>query len=361
MNGPGRVVGWEGRLRLAYGGLHPDRTRDLVQRYGDAGRVVARIGSGAVDVPSRVREAVAVPADVRLGELAALGFWACFRGGEGYPQVLGGYPDAPDVLFGRGGWPSLPGVAVVGTRRCTTYGRRVAEGYGQAIAAAGWTLISGLARGVDGAAHTATVAAGGAGVAVLGCGLDVAYPPEHRELAGRLVAGGGAVVSEYPTGTPPEGWRFPPRNRIISGLAGAVVVVEAGVKGGALITAGTALAQGVAVFAVPGDVDREVSRGCNLLIRDGAHPVLDPADLIEEIALVMGPPPVEASGRVAESGGAAGPRSPIVAVLVAHGPQTLDDLAARTEMPVPRLLAELIQLETDGTISTDGAVYSSRT
>jgi predicted Rossmann fold nucleotide-binding protein DprA/Smf involved in DNA uptake len=104
-----------------------------------------------------------------------------------------------------------------------------------------------------------------------------------------------------------------------------------------------------------------VSRGCNLLIRDGAHPVLDPADLIEEIALVMGPPPVEASGRVGESGGAAGPRSPIVAVLVAHGPQTLDDLAARTEMPVPRLLAELIQLETDGTISTDGAVYSSRT
>jgi DNA processing protein len=144
-------------------------------------------------------------------------------------------------------------------------------------------------------------------------------------------------------------------------LAGAVVVVEAGVKGGALITAGSALAQGVAVFAVPGDVDREVSRGCNLLIRDGAHPVLDPADLVEELALVMGAPPVEASGTVAASDGAAVPQSPIVGVLAAHGPQTLDDLAARTDMPVSRLLAELVQLETRGTIHTDGAVYSSRT
>ena len=165
----------------------------------------------------------------------------------------------------------------------------------EAIAGAGWVLVSGLARGIDGAAHAGTVTAGGAGIAVLGCGPDIHYPPEHRTLGDRLVEAGGAVVTEYPPGAAPEPWRFPLRNRIISGLSSAVVVVEAGVTGGALITAGYALAHGVPVFAVPGDVRRESSKGCNLLIRDGAHPVLDPDDLIEELSLVLGPPAEVAS------------------------------------------------------------------
>ncbi len=151
-------------------------------------------------------------------------------------------------------------------------------------------MISGLARGIDGAAHRGVVAAGGVGVAVLGNGLDISYPPEHADLESDLVAGGGAIVTEYSPGTPPEGWRFPPRNRIISGLASAVVVVEAAAKGGALITANYALEHGRPVFAVPGDVRRSTSEGCNRLIRDGAHPVLDPEDLIEELSLVLGPP-----------------------------------------------------------------------
>jgi DNA processing protein len=192
-------------------------------------------------------------------------------------------------LFTRGTVTSTSVVAVVGTRRCTAYGRNLATAYGHAIAEAGWTLVSGLARGIDGAAHRGTVAATGHGIAVLGCGLDIAYPREHGALRDRLVELGGGVASEYPPGTPPEAWRFPPRNRIISGMAQAVVVVEAAVKGGALITANTALDQGVPVMATPGDIVRESSAGCNLLIRDGAQPVLDPADLVAELELILGP------------------------------------------------------------------------
>jgi DNA processing protein len=212
-----------------------------------------------------------------------------FRGTAAYPAVLGDRPGSPDVLFIRGRWPKQPAVAVVGTRRCTAYGRNLATAYGHAIAEAGWVLVSGLARGIDGAAHRGTVAAEGAGIAVLGCGLDIAYPREHAALRDQLIAGGGAVVSEYPPGTPPEAWRFPPRNRIISGASRAVVVVEAAIKGGALITAHTALDQGIPVFATPGDVGRASAAGCNQLIRDGAHPVLDPADLIAELELILGP------------------------------------------------------------------------
>lgn len=277
----------DARLQLAFAGLHPETRQTLLERFGPA-RAVRRIA--AADAGSaRARDAVVVPAAERLEELANLGFHAVFLGDSEYPGRLGELPGAPDVLFVRGSLPKSDCVAVVGTRRSTAYGRNLATAYGQSIAAADWTLVSGLARGIDGAAHRGTVAAGGAGIAVLGCGLDIDYPREHAGLADGLVALGGAIVSEYPPGTPPEAWRFPPRNRIISGMSVAVVVVEAAIKGGALITARAALDQGVAVFATPGDVDRPSAAGCNQLVRDGAHPVLGPSDLIAELELVLGP------------------------------------------------------------------------
>ncbi len=276
-------------MRLAFSGLHPERVKSLVDVYGVAG-TLRRIEEGVVEVSPRVAAAVGPAGRVRRAELASQGVAVIVRGDGAYPVSLGELPDAPPVLFVRGALPDRATVAVVGTRRCTAYGRQLAFEYGAAIAEAGWCVVSGLARGIDGQAHRGVVAAGGVGVAVLGSGIDVMYPAEHRGLAGDLVADGGAIVSEYPPGTPPEGWRFPPRNRIISGLAQAVVVVEAGVTGGALITAGYALAHGRPVFAVPGDVRRASSEGCNRLIRDGAHPVFDPADLIEELSLVLGPP-----------------------------------------------------------------------
>jgi len=269
--------------------MHPDRLRGLVEGRGPQG-VVRRISAGAVEVSPRVRAAVMVPADLRRDELARLGVGVVGIGDGGYPVELAELPDAPPLLFVRGVIPGVPTVAVVGTRRCTTYGKHLAFEYGAALAEAGWCVVSGLARGIDGAAHRGVTATKGLGVAVLGSGLDVMYPREHADLADRLVGDGGAVISEYPPGTPPEGWRFPLRNRIISGMSLAVVVVEAAIKGGALITAGYALTQGRAVFAVPGDVRRATSEGCNLLIRDGAHPVLDPDDLVEELSLVYGAP-----------------------------------------------------------------------
>ena len=149
-------------------------------------------------------------------------------------------------------------------------------------------MVSGLARGIDGAAHRGLIVAGGRGVAVLGCGIDVAYPREHRRLGEQILELGGAIVSEYPPGSRPDPWRFPPRNRIIAALSAAVIVVEAGITGGALITALKAAEYGIPVFAMPGDVDRKASQGTNRLIRDGALPVFGPDDLIEELSLCCG-------------------------------------------------------------------------
>lgn len=213
------------------------------------------------------------------------------RGAADYPDILERIEDPPAQLWIRGQVPGPPAVAIVGTRRATRYGLNLARQMGRTVAAAGWPVVSGLARGVDGAAHRGCLDARGAGMAVLGSGIDVWYPREHRALGEGLIASGGAVISEYPPGTRPEPWRFPARNRIISGLSAAVVVVEAAEKGGALITARLAAEQGREVFAVPGDVDRRTSTGTNLLIRDGAVPVLGGDDLIEALSLVLGPPP----------------------------------------------------------------------
>lgn len=265
---------------------------------------------------------------------------------EELPSHLAGLPDAPDLLFCRGRLPASPGVAVVGTRRASAYGLGLARRLGAAVGSVGWVVVSGLARGVDGEAHRGVLEAGGVGVAVLGSGLDVWYPPEHRSLGERLIETGGAVVSEYPPGTPPEGWRFPPRNRIISGLSAAVVVVEAGERGGALITARLALEQGREVFVVPGDVDRETSRGCNLLIRDGAHPVLGAEDLLEALSLVLGPPP-RRPPRAASP-----PDDPLVQALGQVG-KTVEELAGGLDLPVPELLARLAGLEAEGLIRVE--------
>jgi len=273
-------------LRLAFAGVHPGRLRRAVAGAGSPERLVRMAEGGGGDLPDLAKVEVARSAVERAVELARLGVNVVQPGDAGYPDRLVIYEDAPPNLFVRGAVPPGPTVAVVGTRKCTAYGREVAHAYGVAIARAGWVLASGLARGIDAAAHEGTVAAAGRGIGVLGCGIDVRYPRTTHHLQKGLIEHGGAIVTEYPPGVRPEAWRFPPRNRIIAGLADAVVVIEAAERGGALITAHRAAEYGVPVFAVPGDIDREASRGCNLLIRDGAHPVLDPADLIEELALV---------------------------------------------------------------------------
>lgn len=208
---------------------------------------------------------------------------------DDYPHGLYDLEEPPG-LWTVGELTASPAVAVVGTRRCTRYGVSLAEAFGTAIARSGWSTVSGLARGVDTAAHRGSLHAAGHALAVLGSGIDVCYPRENRSLYDRIVETGGAVVSEYEPGTPPDRWRFPARNRIIAAVSQAVVVVEAAVTGGALITARLGAEMGRPVFVVPGDVNREMSEGCNRLIRDGAHPVLGANDLIEELSLILGPP-----------------------------------------------------------------------
>lgn len=276
------------RLRLAFSGLHPERIRDLTDRFGGSAAAIAAITRRRVKASEAIRSNLAVPAVSREAELESLGITVVRRGEPAYPAHLDRFEDAPDLLFVRGDLPIAPGVGIVGTRRCTAYGLELADAYGIAVAEAGWPVVSGLARGIDGAAHRGMVAARGRGIAVLGCGIDVTYPREHRRLGDQILELGGAILSEYPPGSRPDAWRFPPRNRIIAGLSAAVVVVEAGITGGALITAVKAAEYGIPVFAMPGDVDRKASEGTNRLIRDGAFPVFDPGDLVEELSLIHG-------------------------------------------------------------------------
>ena len=274
------------RLRRAFSGLHPERIRELSIRFDGAVDAIAAVKRRRVKASDAIRANLAIPAAQRRVDLQALGIDVVMRGALGYPCHLDRFEDAPDVLFVRGDFPLTPGVAIVGTRRCTAYGLELADAYGRAVAEAAWPVVSGLARGIDGAAHRGMVAAGGRGVAVLGCGIDVAYPREHRRLGDQILELGGAIISEYPPGSRPDPWRFPPRNRVIAALSAAVVVVEAGITGGALITAVKAAEYGIPVFAMPGDVDRRASEGTNRLIRDGAFPVFDSDDLIEELSLI---------------------------------------------------------------------------
>lgn len=255
-----------------------------------------------------------------------------------YPIGLRDLEDPPPIYV-RGSFRTQSGVAVVGTRKCTRYGIDLAESFGAAIARAGWTTVSGLARGIDAAAHRGCLRVSGHAVAVLGSGVDVCYPKENQGIYDTVLESGGAIVSEYPPGTPPDRWRFPARNRIIAAMSGAVVVVEAATKGGALITARLAAEIGRAVLVVPGDVDREASEGCNRLIRDGAVPVLGAADLIEELSLILGPPP--RTERTDETG-------------LPTGGAHLDDLPSLWSLTTAEALVRLGKLEIEGRVTRDG-------
>ena len=332
-------------LRLAHVGMHPDRVRGLMADAGTPDVILHSILRGSLQVPERARAAARVGAEQRRDELGGMEVEFLLNGWPGFPPNLAGLPDAPPFLFQRGARFEGLAIGIVGTRSCTAYGRRLATSYGAAVSHAGWTVVSGLARGIDGAADRGSLQGTASGIAVLGSGIDVWYPAEHSGLGIDILESGGTVWSESPPGTPPVGWRFPPRNRIISGIAEVVVVVEAGVRGGALITARTALEQGKEVCATPGDVGRASSAGCNLLIRDGTIPVHDAEDLVEELQLLVGPSLAGGDSRASSHSAPDG-------VLVDDYLRSLDD------DPI-RALAELGRLDAAGTIEIrDGLVWS---
>ena len=273
-------------IRLAHAGLSPSAVDRHVERCGSIENVVAAIIGGRTRLGEAVVNAVRVDARTRRDELAAIGVTFLVESDDRFPERLGVYPGAPRWMFSVGTLPVGPSIGIVGSRACTSYGIELAEQYGTAAARSGWIVVSGLARGIDAAAHRGAIDAGGRCIAVFGSGIDVVYPRSNRALHQRLVDGSGSVLSEYPPGTRPDAWRFPTRNRIIAGLSDAVLVVEASERGGALITARIALDYGVPVYAVPGDVDRPTSEGTNRLIRDGAFPIFGPDDLGTVLSLV---------------------------------------------------------------------------
>jgi DNA processing protein len=273
-----------------------------------------------------------------------------------YPAALATIVDPPFVLWTRGVADALerPAVAMVGSRAASPYGLAVAEQLAADLAARGIVVVSGLARGVDSAAHRGALAGGGATVAVLGSGTDVIYPPEHASLA-REIESTGLVLSELVPGTPPLPWFFPMRNRIISGLARAVVVIEAGEKSGSLITARLALDQGRDVLAVPGNVLSGRNRGAHALLRDGAKIVEGADDILDELGMTE----TALGSRFVDAGGTKRPpiarsEDPVLASLVAGEPADLDAIAERTGVPAARLLPRLFELELKGLVARAG-------
>jgi DNA processing protein len=281
--------------------------------------------------------------------LRGLGLRYVGRAEPSFPPLLRAIHDPPGLYVrGAGGLELLtrPAVAIVGARACSGYGRAVARSLARDAAGAGLLVVSGLARGIDGEAHRGALDAGGATVAVLGCGVDRDYPASHAELA-RRVAAEGLIVSEYAPGVEPAPWRFPARNRIVAGLCAATVVVEARERSGALITADFALEEGREVLAVPGEITSRLSAGSNALLRLGAAPLLSVDDVLGVFGLERAAaPPVALEG----------PGASVLAAL-AEQPGGPDELARRTGLPPAALGAILTELELAGLVAADAGVY----
>jgi DNA processing protein len=263
-----------------------------------------------------------------------------------YPSYLKEIPDPPPVLYLRGDLQPRDqwAVAVVGTRRLTSYGKHVARQLVADLVASGVTIVSGLARGIDGIAHQAALEMGGRTLAVLGSGIDHIYPPEHRSLAQRI-AQQGAILSDFPPETSPEPGNFPRRNRIVSGLSLGVLVIEAGERSGATITARCALEQGRDVFAVPGNINARASLGTNRLIQQGAKLVLNANDVLEELNMTMVEQHVAVQLALPETREEA-----YLLQMLSDQPCHVDELSRSAGLPVAQVTSALTMMELKGMV-----------
>jgi DNA processing protein len=340
-------------------GIGAVRMRSLIDYFGDVASAwngsdeeLRAAGLGATTIGRLVALRADVDLDVLWERISSQGIRVLTSEDESYPRRLKEIEHPPPVLFVRGEW--LPednfAVAIVGTRRITAYGRQIAEQLSAFLASNGITIVSGLARGIDEVAHSAALSAGGRTAAVLGSGVDRIYPHENRALAEKIMRR-GVVLSDYPLGTAPEGGNFPPRNRIISGLSMATVVVEAGVTSGALITAEFAAEQGREVFAVPGSVLAPQSKGTNRLIRDGALPLLDADDILQTLNLTR-----VGEQRTARKILPANEVENQVMNALGSEPVHVDDIRNQTGLPVQKVSAALVMMELKGMVRQVGAM-----
>lgn len=357
------IAGW---LRLmATPGIGPETARRLLSAFGlpDAifsaphaalrAVVSERVAAALTQEPS---EAIRCQVDRTLSWLAQPGNAVLTLADAAYPRLLLDIPDPPALLYVKGKLELLqcPSLAVVGSRNATAQGMLNAERFSETMAASGLTIVSGLALGIDTAAHRGALAAsGGSTVAVIGTGCDIVYPARNRDLAHRI-AETGCLVSEYPIGTPAIAANFPRRNRIISGLSQAVLVVEAAAASGSLITARMAAEQGRDVFAIPGSIHAPLAKGCHHLIKQGAKLVDCAQDILDEFTWPNGfsgklaPPPVSDAGQPVEEPGVSGAGSLLREI--GFDPVSVDALAQRTAMPVASLQSQLLLLELEGTV-----------
>jgi DNA processing protein len=340
-------------------GIGAVRLRALIDHFGNVGSAwkaapdeLRAAGLG----PKTIARLVAIRADVDLNVLwdriSNQGIQILTSEDAAYPARLREIEQPPPVLYVRGDWREDDqfAVAIVGTRRMTSYGRQITEQLASVLAANGVTVISGLARGVDGTAHQGALDAGGRTAAVLGCGVDRIYPPENRALGERIMTS-GAILSDYPVGTAPESGNFPPRNRIIAGLSMATVVVEAGDTSGALITAEFAVEQGRDVFAVPGSILAPQSRGTNRLIQNGAYPLLTPEDLLQALDLRKVDQQKTARQTL--------PANEVEALLLntlGSEPLHVDEIRSQTGLPVEKVSAALVMMELKGMVRQVGGM-----
>lgn len=288
-------------------------------------------------------------AETALADARRLGIRDIGWGTDNYPALLGAIPDPPVVLWTRGAIPctGLPAVAIIGSRAASPAALEIARGLAAGLARHGIPVVSGLARGCDGQAHQGALDGGGPTIAVMGSGADVIYPAEHRALADAVLAT-GAIVSEFAPGTPPLPHHFPLRNRIISGLSRAVVVVEAGEKSGSLITAACALEQGREVMVVPGPVLSGRNRGAHALLRDGATLVESADDILQNLAGLL--PARAATVNPGSAGDAPAPSDPdpVRDALDPDDARDLDELVEETGLTAAHILVRLTELELAG-------------
>jgi DNA processing protein len=317
-------------------GVGPSTYQDLVARFGNAERALD------AHVDRRGRDELVERASSAIERGAAAGARLVLLGDADYPARLLELHDPPPFLFRAGSWETIadPLVAIVGTRDSTSYGERVTREIATALARGGAGVISGMARGIDGTAHRACLEAGGRTAAVLGTGIDIAYPAAHRSLRAAIAAR-GLVLSELLPGDRANAGSFPRRNRIIAALASVTIVIEAGAQSGALITAGHALDLGRTLAAVPGQIDSPQSVGGNELLRDGAHVIASVADALKLVGLEL-PPRAPAADRP--------PAELAVWKALGNGPLDIDSLAGIAGLPARDCLAAVTALELAGSV-----------
>lgn len=337
-------------------GIGGESQRRLLAAFGLPDRIFAADFTSLTAVVGEKAARALLDTDNRAAVDAALA-WAQQPGHHlltladaSYPQQLLDLSDPPTLLYvrGRSELLSAPGLAIVGSRNATPQGERDASAFAAALSDAGLCIVSGLALGIDAAAHRGALAAGGATVAVIGTGADRLYPARNRELATEI-ADKGAIVSEFPLGTPAAAYNFPRRNRIISGLARGVLVVEAATESGSLITARLAGEQGREVFAIPGSIHSPQARGCHRLIRQGAKLVETARDVLEELAPLL---PQTTAGITAPEARPDDPEAARILACAGFDPLTVDELARRCDLTAEALSVILLRLELDGHVAS---------